>query len=264
MRFFRTHRARGGFTLVELLVVIAILALLIAMLLPALSGARATARAVLCAGNQHQIFLAFNHYATEYRDYIPPVGQTIGGTAWYVHLGRQGYCGPQQNRGPSVNNFGWVSPRWPIFRCPGEVPRQLPTGDPNYNNTLTTNYDNELMANSYAMNWTVSGYDYWTGYRRGFSAPRRVQPPAAVTFVSDAGLYAFGWFLPYFEWGIDGPGMPYGWTDDGFRHPGESMNMLYMDGHAVPEKHFFVTGKRLWTEPWWYRPWDPANHDYFN
>jgi prepilin-type N-terminal cleavage/methylation domain-containing protein/prepilin-type processing-associated H-X9-DG protein len=67
-------RSRQGFTLVELLVVIGIIAILVSILLPALNRARDKARAVQCASNMRQIFLACQMFAQENRDRLPRCG----------------------------------------------------------------------------------------------------------------------------------------------------------------------------------------------
>jgi prepilin-type N-terminal cleavage/methylation domain-containing protein/prepilin-type processing-associated H-X9-DG protein len=82
----------NGFTLIELLVVVAIIAVLIAMLLPALSGAKETAKSVVCQSNMRHLALAHQIYATEENDYIIAMRRDYadGGDygIWYQYLGR--------------------------------------------------------------------------------------------------------------------------------------------------------------------------------
>jgi prepilin-type N-terminal cleavage/methylation domain-containing protein/prepilin-type processing-associated H-X9-DG protein len=62
----------GGFTLIELLVVIAIIAILAALLLPALSQAKLKAERTTCVNNQKQLTMAWNMYADDDGEVIPP------------------------------------------------------------------------------------------------------------------------------------------------------------------------------------------------
>jgi prepilin-type N-terminal cleavage/methylation domain-containing protein/prepilin-type processing-associated H-X9-DG protein len=63
-------RARA-FTLIELLVVIAVIALLIGILLPALSGARKTARGVVCQAHMRGLGMSMIAYTVDSKDFLP-------------------------------------------------------------------------------------------------------------------------------------------------------------------------------------------------
>jgi prepilin-type processing-associated H-X9-DG protein len=62
----------GGFTLVELAVVIATVAVLAAVLLPALAGTKPNSQAFQCLENQRQLILAWQMYAEDNNDLLPP------------------------------------------------------------------------------------------------------------------------------------------------------------------------------------------------
>jgi prepilin-type processing-associated H-X9-DG protein len=61
-----------GFTLLELAVVIATVAVLAALLLPALAGTRPNTQAFQCLENQRQLILAWQMYAQDNSDLLPP------------------------------------------------------------------------------------------------------------------------------------------------------------------------------------------------
>ena len=73
---------KRAFTLIELLVVIAIIAILAALLLPALSRAKARAKAIFCLNNQKQIMLATTLYMDDNRGYILPLWIEPGAPNW--------------------------------------------------------------------------------------------------------------------------------------------------------------------------------------
>lgn len=97
-----TRKARNsGFTLIELLVVIAIIAILAAMLLPALSNAKRKAVRAQCISNFHQVYVACNIYAGDFKDWWPiwggydaghPVNKLNG-----EHYCRYMFVGPSAN-----------------------------------------------------------------------------------------------------------------------------------------------------------------------
>jgi len=69
---FVPGRGTGGFTLLELLVVIATIAILAALMLPALRAAKEQAQGIQCLSQLKQFSYAWNLYADDYEEQIPP------------------------------------------------------------------------------------------------------------------------------------------------------------------------------------------------
>jgi len=218
--------------------------------MPALENARASARAAVCRNTLRQQFFGFEFYAGDTNGFIPKT--------WHWHdedLAPRGYFGGGKLFGPNITagTYNFTRTRYPVFQCPGEKARVIPTGDPSYNGRATTNYDNEFTCNSYAINWSIGQGSYWN-QRRGWNKKKNT-PASQATFVVDAGNLGYGWVFNYFEWNIDGASQPYNWYNQGFFHPSNTSNMLYMDGHVMPVQHYSKTGKALFV-------WIFANGDY--
>lgn len=85
--------SRRGLTMVELLVVIAVIGLLTSIMLPSLAGARAAARAQVCASNLRQVATANELYAGENKDHLAPAAADFAANRKRWHGARSGATG---------------------------------------------------------------------------------------------------------------------------------------------------------------------------
>lgn len=118
-----TRNRCASFTLIELLVVIAIISILAALLSPALTRARERARQTHCMNNLKQLGLAFQLYAGDYDEYVPPTFYS-GGKIWpellIPYIG--GNAATYISSDPP-NSYSWEA----IYNCPS-APKEQQNG----------------------------------------------------------------------------------------------------------------------------------------
>lgn len=120
MLIIKRNKITGLFTIIELLIVISIIAILACILLPAINKVRESAKGISCAGMMRQMSISITLYASDYNDWLPPVGdgnQVWIKKIWPYYLGK-----------PESNYSLYQSANNKYVECPSLDKKLLPQG----------------------------------------------------------------------------------------------------------------------------------------
>lgn len=220
------------FTLIELLVVISIISLLIAILLPALGAARRASRSVSCMSHLHQLGIAALTYSADFNDTALPAfpkytqralshtpagsGSWAGALRFYVGL-------------PSQMGF-YKTGDGPIFVCPEDDVR--------------FGYGHNLDG----MGWGTTAGDAVKGFVRNSDLPSPGKMVHLVDSFWQSSPNPSNWsqsWICFVRW----PGSALTDSIVSKRHPNESANFLFADGHSV--NNYELASDTIDKDPYW-------------
>lgn len=224
---------RKGFTLIELLVVIAIIAILAAILFPVFTNAKKAGQKASCANGIKQLSGAFQIYADDNGNTVPPNYTTCN----------RPYPNGEANH---QNAWLWMHYLYPyvknvkVYNCPAS--RGIFKGGYFWEDPKSGLY----MGASYA-------YNRWLGrYLPPFDSERvsfgQISRTTVTPLLADCFYYLMG------PKSVDGLGNDYPPTA---RH-NEMAVMSFVDGHAqtVKREDWITDNERISSDPVW-RKWDP-------
>jgi prepilin-type N-terminal cleavage/methylation domain-containing protein len=166
----RAHaQLRGGFTLIELLVVIGIIAVLMAILLPVVGKARASSQSVACLSNLRQISLAFQLFASDNKQFLPPASDPLksDNQSWESHLlkylsGRDTFRCPSDNVifENHFSSYDWRDTGEPRTSVAGRTVLELLRPDPVIVYDALPEWHGRLRINAGLLDGSARSMDY--------------------------------------------------------------------------------------------------------
>jgi len=212
-----SRSGRHGLTLAELLVVLCILGVLACLVLPVVSMVLRAARNAACLNNLRQIGTCAMVYAADHNGALPAEGNkgiedASRSPAWFARL-------------PPIAEQRSVKDPMTVFQCPlfrWQGPRVFSNATPK----------------SYKMNAYLDEPNRPIHYRVGMGT---FETETVYFIDAVAGETGMG------QWGH----CPYSAVDD-TRHGGQSVNILYLDGHTGSRKR--RTGE-AWKDLLRWKPW---------
>lgn len=264
----RRRQPLHGFTLIELLVVISIIALLVGLLLPALSAARDEARAVDCQSKLRQNGVSINLYTNDHDGFLPPsegppeLSEVNSRYYWFTRQYMKYYMGFD---GKVENNVlatqtcpDWTGERWNQSASQSNFPDE---GYYSYSLIYTNQpagaqatFGSRTVAGQTAASmpsffpyylkidqWTSLSNDLLLTDFREVNGPKTQAPHAwwGPGFASQWTRVFAGQIGSPINWAtisfLGGPGT-YDPTETGLRHPGQTFQGLYGDGHVARNK----------------------------
>ncbi len=220
---------RPAFTLIELLVVIAIIALLVGILLPALSGARDSARSIICLSNLRTLAITSSQYADDNNGMLPRSSHSAGFNSlpWAATLFEPITGQPFTGTSYSWDNPGWWEATNSHYRCPHdqrESPIEMP-GLPFSMPAISYGMNVYFELTRSEIDPSSDGNPFIQPYRKLVSSPR---PSATVLMGEPIPAASRDHIMAHF-WRTTGV-VPASEIDHD-RHAGSS-GYAYLDGHA--------------------------------
>lgn len=219
-----------AFTLIEMLVVISIIALLIAILLPSLQSARAAARQIKCLSIARQFGLANELYANASQDWYVPLRlgpeSDADSVRWYQNKLYRDEVGL-----PMIDSIDSGGAHFPIeFICPDAsfAIESATNGYPRIDDTYGFNQTNLAQLRDPAgtlYGGVIRNFPIWGARRMDIA-----QPSVKLQFADALQDRIERYRSSEYDGEMDTPA-----ARAAYRHPNESINILYFDGRANAE-----------------------------